>query len=234
MCQALLAEVVDSSDALFVRALHVRVPSKEGGSASCSSVKMESCVKLFVDTAVMSTALKALQSSRIGRHTRERPYVRQPTPHRGCSPQPHRGESHAAVRFTGMYNYMTVLTPMYMFDRGPGGGEKGNLRPPCAPFTRLHGSRNTPRRDARGSQNAPAPAHTHPRLTVCPHYRTFYGGCRCTWGPRAARPRPWTPPTARHALSTTLALPHAGFARAACRRCSSRASQAEGVRNQAE
>ena len=26
-------------------------------------VKMESCVKLFVDTAVMSTALKALQSS---------------------------------------------------------------------------------------------------------------------------------------------------------------------------
>ena len=154
------------------------------------------------------------------------------TPHRGCSP--HRGESHAAERFTGMYNYMTVLTPVYMFDRGPGGGEKGNLRPPCAPFTRLHGSRNTPRRDARGSQNAPAPAHTHPRLTVCPHYRTFYGGCRCTWGPRAARPRPWTPPTARHALSTTLALPHAGFARAACRRCSSRASQAEGVRNQAE
>ena len=42
-----------------------------------------------------------------------------------------------------MYNYMTVLTPVYMFDRGPGGGEKGNLRPPCAPFTRLHGSRKT-------------------------------------------------------------------------------------------
>ena len=37
-----------------------------------------------------------------------------------------------------MYNYMTVLTPMYMFDRGPGGGEKGNLRPPCAPFTRRY------------------------------------------------------------------------------------------------
>jgi hypothetical protein len=53
VCQALLAEVVDSSDALFVRALHVRVPSKEGGSASCSSVKMESCVKST--GAVMST-----------------------------------------------------------------------------------------------------------------------------------------------------------------------------------
>ena len=65
MCQALLAEVVDSSDALFVRALHVRVPSKEGGMCilQLRVVKMESCVKLFVDTAVMSTALKALQSS---------------------------------------------------------------------------------------------------------------------------------------------------------------------------
>ena len=57
---------------MHVGALHVRVPSKEEGMCilQLRVVKMESCVKLFVDTAVMSTALKALQSSRIGRHTR--------------------------------------------------------------------------------------------------------------------------------------------------------------------
>jgi hypothetical protein len=124
-------------------------------------VKMESCVKLFVDTAVMSTALKALQSSRIGRHTRERPYVRQPTPHRGCSPQPHRGESHAAERFTGMYNYMTVLTPVYMFDRGPGGGEKGNLRPPCTIHEATRKSEHAPRRDrTRIAKRTSSGSHT--------------------------------------------------------------------------
>ena len=122
-------------------------------------VKMESCVKLFVDTAVMSTALKALQSSRIaiGRHTRAP--MCQPTPHRGCSP--HRGESHAAERFTGMYNYMTVLTPVYMFDRGPGGGEKGNLRPPCTIHEATRKSEHAPRRDrTRIAKRTSSGSHT--------------------------------------------------------------------------
>ena len=46
-----------------------------------------------------------------------------------------------------MYNYMTVLTPVYMFDRGPGGGEKGNLSPPT-----MHHSRDEA---TRKSEHAP-------------------------------------------------------------------------------
>ena len=72
VCQALLAEVVlvDSSAVLFVR--YTWVPSTYACRVRREAcvcilqlrvVKMESCVKLFVDTAVMSTALKALQSS---------------------------------------------------------------------------------------------------------------------------------------------------------------------------